>query len=115
MIEFTESAFVFDGRRSMSSSSPSRTSADPLAIVTRRRHSPSRLNGYVRHAKIDRSFVGGLDEDLRVTAVLPPRSSSWPGTSAWAAAEGIETGQRRFLARLRSRPGLLLQPARAGG
>ena len=121
MIEFTESAFVFDGRRSMEfvlaelHERGLRLAIDDFGAG---HSSLSRLNQMrVSMLKIDRSFVGGL-EDESGTAVLdrvdrPAGPEPRPG----AARRGHRDRGAAPLpprARLRPRPGLLLQPPRAG-
>jgi diguanylate cyclase (GGDEF)-like protein/PAS domain S-box-containing protein len=102
MIEFTESAFAFDGRRSMEfvlaelHERGLRLAIDDFGAG---HSSLSRLNQMrVSMLKIDRSFVGGL-EDNSSTAVLTASIIQLArNLGLEPLAEGIETEeQRRFL------------------
>jgi diguanylate cyclase (GGDEF)-like protein len=102
MIEFTESAFVFDGRRSMEfvlaelHERGLRLAIDDFGAG---HSSLSRLNEMrVSMLKIDRSFVGGLDDDSSTAVLTASIVQLARNLGLEPLAEGIETEeQRRFL------------------
>ena len=117
MIEFTESAFAFDGRRSMEfvleelHERGLRLAIDDFGAG---HSSLSRLNQMrVSMLKIDRSFVGGLEDDSG-TAVLTasivqlagtsgssrsPRASRPRSSAASSLAHGCDLGQGFYFSR----------------
>ena len=102
MIEFTESAFVFDGRRSMEfvlaelHERGLRLAIDDFGAG---HSSLSRLNQMrVSMLKIDRSFVGGLEDDSGTAVLTASIVQLARNLGLEPLAEGIETEeQRRFL------------------
>jgi diguanylate cyclase (GGDEF)-like protein/PAS domain S-box-containing protein len=102
MIEFTESAFAFDGRRSMEfvlaelHERGLRLAIDDFGAG---HSSLSRLNQMrVSMLKIDRSFVGGLEEDAGTAVLTASIVQLARNLGLEPLAEGIETEeQRRFL------------------
>jgi diguanylate cyclase (GGDEF)-like protein/PAS domain S-box-containing protein len=102
MIEFTESAFAFDGRRSMEfvlaelHERGLRLAIDDFGAG---HSSLSRLNQMrVSMLKIDRSFVGGLEEDSGTAVLTASIVQLARNLGLEPLAEGIETEeQRRFL------------------
>ncbi|MGH3042553.1 MAG: putative bifunctional diguanylate cyclase/phosphodiesterase [Gaiellaceae bacterium] len=102
MIEFTEAAFVFDGRRSMEfvleelHDRGLRLAIDDFGAG---HSSLSRLNQMrVSMLKIDRSFVGGLDDDAGTAVLTASIVQLARNLGLEPLAEGIETEeQRRFL------------------
>jgi EAL domain-containing protein (putative c-di-GMP-specific phosphodiesterase class I) len=102
MIEFTESAFVFDGRRSMEfvleeiHERGLRLAIDDFGAG---HSSLSRLNQLrVSMLKIDRSFVGGLEDDSGTAVLTASIVQLARNLGLEPLAEGIETEeQRRFL------------------
>ncbi len=102
MIEFTESAFVFDARRSMEFVLEElRDRGLRLAIddFGAGHSSLSRLNQMrVSMLKIDRSFVGGLEDDAGTAVLTASIVQLARNLGLEPLAEGIETEeQRRFL------------------
>jgi diguanylate cyclase (GGDEF)-like protein len=102
MIEFTESAFVFDGRRSMEfvleelHERGLRLAIDDFGAG---HSSLSRLNQMrVSMLKIDRSFVGGLEDESGTAVLTASIVQLARNLGLEPLAEGIETEeQRRFL------------------
>jgi diguanylate cyclase (GGDEF)-like protein len=102
MIEFTESAFVFDGRRSMEfvleeiHERGLRLAIDDFGAG---HSSLSRLTQLrVSMLKIDRSFVGGLEDDSGTAVLTASIVQLARNLGLEPLAEGIETEeQRRFL------------------
>ena len=102
MIEFTESAFVFDERRSMEfvlaelHDRGLRLAIDDFGSG---HSSLSRLNQMqVSMLKIDRSFVGGLEDDSGTAVLTASIVQLARNLGLEPLAEGIETEeQRRFL------------------
>jgi diguanylate cyclase (GGDEF)-like protein/PAS domain S-box-containing protein len=102
MIEFTESAFVFDGRRSMEfvlaelHERGLRLAIDDFGAG---HSSLSRLNQMrVSMLKIDRSFIGGLEDDAGTAVLTASIVQLARNLGLEPLAEGIETEeQRRFL------------------
>jgi EAL domain-containing protein (putative c-di-GMP-specific phosphodiesterase class I) len=102
MIEFTEAAFVFDGRRSMEfvleelHDHVLRLAIDDFGAG---HSSLSRLNQMrVSMLKIDRSFVGGLDDESGTAVLTASIVQLARNLGLEPLAEGIETEeQRRFL------------------
>jgi EAL domain-containing protein (putative c-di-GMP-specific phosphodiesterase class I) len=102
MIEFTEAAFVFDGRRTMEfvldelQDRGLRLAIDDFGAG---HSSLSRLNQMrVSMLKIDRSFVGGLEDDAGTAVLTASIVQLARNLGLEPLAEGIETEeQRRFL------------------
>jgi diguanylate cyclase (GGDEF)-like protein/PAS domain S-box-containing protein len=102
MIEFTEAAFVFDARRSMEfvleelHDRGLRLAIDDFGAG---HSSLSRLNQMrVSMLKIDRSFVGGLDDETGTAVLTASIVQLARNLGLEPLAEGIETEeQRRFL------------------
>jgi diguanylate cyclase (GGDEF)-like protein/PAS domain S-box-containing protein len=102
MIEFTEAAFVFDGRRSMEfvleelHDRGLRLAIDDFGAG---HSSLSRLNQMrVSMLKIDRSFVGGLEDETGTAVLTASIVQLARNLGLEPLAEGIETEeQRRFL------------------
>jgi EAL domain-containing protein (putative c-di-GMP-specific phosphodiesterase class I) len=102
MIEFTEAAFVFDGRRSMEfvleelHDRGLRLAIDDFGAG---HSSLSRLNQMrVSMLKIDRSFVGGLEDEAGTAVLTASIVQLARNLGLEPLAEGIETEeQRRFL------------------
>ena len=102
MIEFTESAFALDGRRSMEFVLEElRDRGLRLAIddFGAGHSSLSRLNQMrVSMLKIDRQFVGGLEDDSSTAVLTASIVQLARNLGLEPLAEGIETEeQRRFL------------------
>jgi diguanylate cyclase (GGDEF)-like protein len=99
MIEFTESAFAFDGRRSMDVVLEElyerglRLAIDDFGAG---HSSLSRLNQMrVTMLKIDRSFVGGLEDDAKTEALIASIIQLARNLRLEPLAEGIETEEQR--------------------
>ena len=99
MIEFTEAAFVFDGRRTMEfvldelQDRGLRLAIDDFGAG---HSSLSRLNQMrVSMLKIDRSFVGGLEEDAGTAVLTASIVQLARNLGLEPLAEGIETEEQR--------------------